>query len=331
MHHDGRAVCPSCGRLASRLATMEEPAEPEAPAPPPPPAAAPTPPPPPPAPAPRPPAPVAPKPAAPRAAPAAGGAGSPPPKKPRTPADRDAPLPPGIAWPSPEPLPPEEEERAWWKLVVPGAALILVIIVGLVVVFGGGGDGDDDATRTQTTGEVDISDIDEPGEERTTTTETTTTTEAVTTTVARGSDGRVAVDSDDGITWTMAQAPEVEEITDQDGGEVLGQRWVAADGDTTELVEIVEVSSGTFDVDAAIGELAGRFSGSLSAIEDSNFHDGARTASFRGTVDGTPVVGYIVGAQVDDRGLLAMTYREGDDLAGLYGTFVSLPGSVVIA
>lgn len=215
--------------------------------------------------------------------------------------------------------------------MVPGAALILVIIVGLVVVFGGGDGGDDEATRTQTTGEVDISDIDEPGEERTTTTESTTTTEAVTTTVARGDDGRVAVDSESGITWTMAQPPEVEDITDQEGGEVLGERWVATDGDTTEQIEIVDASSGTFDVDAAIGELAGRFSGSLSAIEDSNFREGARTASFRGTLDGTSVVGYIVAAQVDDQGLLAMTYREGEDLAGLYGTFVPLPGSVVIS
>lgn len=213
--------------------------------------------------------------------------------------------------------------------MVPAAAIIVVVIVGLVVVFGGSGGSDDDAAKTPTTGSVDISDIDEPGK-RTTTTATTTTTEAPTTTLPRTADGRVEVDSGSGITWTMAEAPDVAEITEEEGGDIVGERWSSTDGETTEFVEVVG-SSGAFDIDAAIGELAGRYGGSLSAIEDSNFQPGARTASFRGTLDGTPVVGYIVAAQIEDQGVLVMTYREGEDLAGLYGTFVALPGSVAVA
>jgi hypothetical protein len=204
--------------------------------------------------------------------------------------------------------------------------MIVVIIVGLVVVFSGGGDSDDDAAKTPATGSVDISDIDEPGKGTT----TTTTAEEPTTTLGRTADGRIEVDSGVGITWTMIGPPGTEEITDEDGGEVLGERWTSTNGETTEVVEITE-PSGAFDVDAAIGELASRFEGSLSAIEDSNFQAGARTASFRGTLDGAPVVGYIVAAEVDDRGVLLMTWGGGADPGRIYGTFVRLPGSMVIA
>jgi hypothetical protein len=336
MTHDGRAVCPNCGRLASRLAAMEEPggSADGAPDAPPPTEAAPPPPPPAPTPArkPAPPAATAPtaKPAAakPAAAKAAG------PSAARPPRDRDAPLPPGIAWPSPEPLPPDDDGRPWWKIAVPAAAVVLILVIGAVVVFGGGGGGGSDQASkgTKTSSSVDISDLDDPKDttttEATTTTEPTTTTDdAPTTTLAPGQ--RVPI-SEGNIGWTMAAEPEVDNVDSDTGG--TGQAWTAeADSTTTERVEITEIAQGTFDLDARIEEVAGQFDGTLSKIEDSHIAQApGRTASFTGTLDGKPIVGYIVGARVGDYALVAMTYRESRDAEALYVDFLQLPGSFAI-
>ncbi|WP_421119153.1 hypothetical protein ACE2AJ_17585 [Aquihabitans daechungensis] len=316
MTHDGRAVCPSCGRLASRLATMDpdpvDVAEPRAATPPTAPTA-PTPAPPPPKPAaPSPPKPAAAKPVAPKPAPPA--TPPPPPAPPRS----DVPAAPGDRWPTPAPLPPEDEGRAWWKLAVVAAAVVLLVIVGLVFALGGSDDGGGDAAGPEGNGSVDISDLDDP-----TTTgppeETTTTEEATTTTVVTA-DGRVLVESDEGISWSMGGPPEISETS-------AGRSWVAVNGSDLESVFIYPGEGA--DLDALLTQQAEAYDGKLSKIQESHIAEAdGRTASFTGTTtDDEPIVGYLVGAVVGDQVVIAQTTRIDGELDDLYLDFLDLPAS----
>lgn len=224
---------------------------------------------------------------------------------------------PGTAWPAPAPLPVDDEGRAWWKVAVPAAVVVLLVVVGLAVALGGGDGGGDDAAKPAPKGSVDISDLDDP-----TTTRrpgSSTTTEATTTTIV-AADGRIVVEADGGITWTMAAAPEV-----TDGSDVT--TWAAMDGDTTETVAIYRGASD--DLDAILAEQVTDVDGTLSEVLDSHIADAdGRTASYRGTTsDGEPVVGYLVAATVGDDVVVAGTARIGGDLQDLYLDFLDLPAS----
>lgn len=324
MTHDGRAVCPSCGRLASRLAAMDE----VEPTPPQPPAE-----------------PIAPPPArpAPLAPPAPPVASTPPPvapvTAPRPPApptglhtptneepagSADGPVAPGGRWPTPAPLPPDEDGgRPWWKLAVPAAAVVLLLgIVAAMTLGGGGGSSDTSAAPAPSKGveKVDLSDIEDPTV--TTTRPATTTTEATATTVVTA-DGRYVGESESGIAWSMTSAPEV---ADAETGS--GTTWTATAGDTTEQVEISGLDGGAFVPDEALAAVATRFGGELGDIEASHIEDApGRTAPFTGTIDGQPVVGYAVAAQVGDESLVVTMWRETDDFTGLYVDWLTLPSS----
>ncbi|MGN6695271.1 MAG: hypothetical protein ACTHN0_13935 [Aquihabitans sp.] len=317
--HDGRAVCPSCGRLASRLAAMDDVEAPAAPAPTEP-VMAPVPPPPPPpsGPAPRP---AAPRPAPPASAPHAPSNGD------ETASHADGPVAPGGRWPTPAPLPPDDDAgRPWWKIAVPVVAVL--VLVGAVAAFTMGGGGGDDGsgstaapTVAQGTGKVDLSGVEDPAV--TTTRPTTTTTEATSTTVVTA-DGRYLTESESGIRWSMAAAPE---ISSADGGRA--STWQAVDGRTTELVEITDLDGASFDADAALAAAAQHFGAELDAIANSHIEEApGRTASFKGTLDGKPMAGYVVAAQVGDQSLVMTMVEQGDDLDGLYVAWLSLPSSV---
>ncbi len=323
MTHDGRAVCPSCGRLASRLAAMDEPDAPDGgveaiddteaieeleaaiedqvtPPPPPPP-----------------PAPQTAQPAPP-APPAAG-------PTPRRRATGDGPVAPGDAWPTPAPLPPDEAARPWWKVAVPVA--VVVVLLGLAAVFVlGGGDGGSEASSSGSD-KVDLSDIDDPAD--TTTRPPTTTTEVPTVTTP---DGRVVAESPSGIAWSMATEPEVDDLSASGSSGAEGQVWQAeVDATTTEVVEVVDASSDGFDSAKAIEAFAERMDGTVANVEESHIAEApGTTASFTATVDGKDVVGYVVAAPVGDEGLIVSMFREGDDLDGLYLDWLALPSSVTL-
>ncbi|HWJ63586.1 MAG TPA: zinc ribbon domain-containing protein [Acidimicrobiales bacterium] len=330
MNHDGRAVCPSCGRLASRLAAMDEAAAPPEPPAPVVEAAAPPPPPAPPKPVPAPPAkPAGRKPPAP--APAAPSPHRPDPQadqaEARTAPEDSGPVAPGGRWPTPAPLPPEDEGRPWWKVAVP--VVVVLVLVGAVAAFvlsGSGGGGGSEPTATKPSDKVDLSDIDDP--KSTTTRPPTTTTEPVPVTTP---DGRFVIESDSGITWTMAAEPDVQDVTTSGSSEPAGRDWMAVDGATTELVDLADLDAlgGEFDPDEAMKAFAEEFDSTLTVIEDSHIEEApGRTASFSGTVDGEPVVGYVVAAQVGDEGMVVAMFRANADLDDLYLDWLALPSSV---
>jgi hypothetical protein len=230
------------------------------------------------------------------------------------------PIAPGAKWPDPAPLPPEEEGRAWWKIAVPAALVVVLLVVGLVVVLGGGGDGGGggEAADPGSSGSVDISDLDDP-----TTTRrpgSTTTTEETTTTIV-AANGRIVLESESGITWTMAAAPDVVE-----GDGVT--TWTATSDGITETVRIYRGGSED-DLDARLADQITDVDGELSEVKGSHIEQAdGRTASYTGTnADGDPVVGFLVDAVVGDEILVVGASREGSDLDGLYLDFLDLPAS----
>ena len=312
MPSGARAVCPGCGRLASRLSAMEGDD-------------------------------LVPDPGDAIADDATTSDGGPPPSMPTAKAvPRQAP-------PAPTPAParldpvqlgpdrlapagvPDADRRPWWQLAIPAAVVVLLILGGLYVAFGGGGD--DPETATPTTAApagVDISDLEDPTDPNrptTTTTEAaTTTTDAPTTTTteaeppAPGPGERIQVGGA-GLRWTMLAAPESANDT-----------WTATLGKTTEVLQAPKVGSQPFDVDAALADFAAGYGGTLSGLRDSHLAGApGRTASFTGTLAGDPVVGWLVGAKVGDRGVIAVSYRVEGDLEGLYPEFLPFPASVTPA
>jgi hypothetical protein len=202
--------------------------------------------------------------------------------------------------------------------VVPAVAVVLLIVVGLVVVLGGGGGGSDEAADPGAPGSVDISDLDDPTTTRRP--ESTTTTEETTTTIV-AANGRIVLESDSGITWTMAVPPEITE-----DGDVT--TWTATEDGVTETVRIYR--GGTEDLDALLAEQVTDVDGKLDEIQDSHIEEAdGRTASYTGTnADGEPVVGYLVGAVVGDEVVIAAASRDNSsDLEGLYLDFLDLPAS----
>jgi len=244
----------------------------------------------------------------------------------------DGPVAPGGRWPAPAPLPPEEEPgRSWRKIAVPVAAVVLVLGIVAALTMGGGGDsGGSEPAASKGGGKVDLSDIDDPASTTTRPPTTTTTTDATATTVAT-SDGRVLVESESGITWSMAAAPEVRDIASSGSAGPTGRGWTAVEGGTTERVDLLDLDAdgGPFDPDQAMQAFAEELGSTLSAIEDSHIAEApGRTASFSGTVGGKAVVGYVVAARVGGQGMVIAMYRDGDDLDDLYLDWLTLPSSV---
>ncbi len=193
------------------------------------------------------------------------------------------------------------------------------MIVGLVVVLQGSDGGASNVSAPDGKGSVDISGLDDPTTTRRP--ETTTTTDAAATTTVVTADGRILVESERGITWTMAVAPEIAAAT-------AGRTWTAVDGDTTETVSIYPATSST-DVGALLADQATAEGGVLSKVLDSHIAEAdGQTASFEGTAaDGEAVVGYLVGAVVGDQVVIAETSRIGASLDELYLDFLNLPAS----
>ena len=204
---------------------------------------------------------------------------------------------------------------------------IALVVVGLVAVLGGSDD--EQATPQKPASEsVDISDLDDPA----TSPPKAATTTSATTTIASEPGERVRVVAESGVAWTMASEPVERDVLDEaDLSSVIGSSWRAdAGGATTEVVELRDLGGAPIDTAGTFTAIAAEFDGDLSEIKDSHIAtaDGL-TASFEGTLDsGEPVVGYLVAAQVDDRSLLVMVFREDDDLQGLYLDFLKLPSSV---
>lgn len=224
---------------------------------------------------------------------------------------------------------PEPDGRPWWQLAIPAAVVVLLVIGGLVFAFGRG-DGPDAAapTTVPTTSGVDISDLSDPTDPadpaRTTTepseAETTTTaaTASTTSTVAPPAPGERVEVGGAGLRWTMLAPPEAS-----------GKTWTATLGNTTEVLQVTDVSGTTYDVDTAMADFAATYGGRLDGVRDSHLAGvPGRTASFTGTLDAEPVVGWLVGAQVGGQGVLVVTYRVAGDLEGLYPEFLPFPASV---
>ena len=301
MDVDGRAVCPACGRLSSRLAAMEPPTAPDAPAP------------------------------EELDRPVATDAPTTPtaPPPPRPPVGEPQQL--GTGRLAPAPL-PEPEQRTRWALIVPIAAACIALLAGIWFVALRPGDDEPAPATTRTTaapnqGTVDIGDVDDPTTTAAATSSTaatsTTARAASTTTTAAGPVERVDVSSGGGLSWTMQAAPS---RTEKAATRVA---WTATEGDTTEVVDVTELGSTSFDVDQALARFAASFEAPLDGLRDSHLAlQPGRTASFTGTLDGEPVVGWLVGAQVGQSGVVVATYRVGGDLNTLYPEFLALPASV---
>ena len=232
---------------------------------------------------------------------------------------------PGDAWPEPAPLPPDEPSRPWWKVAVPVVVVLAVLGLAAGFLLGRGGGGSD-TSAAPATDKVDLSDIDDPAS--TTTRPTSTTTEAPTVTTP---EGRFVVESDSGITWSMAAEPVASDLVSDRSQTPVGERWTAEDGTTTEVVEVTDLDGEVLEESPAIEAFAARFKGKLSAIEQSHIEEApGSTASFTGTLAGEPVVGYVVIAQVGDQSLLVGMVREGRDLDDLYLDWLGLPSSVTL-
>jgi hypothetical protein len=232
---------------------------------------------------------------------------------------------PGGRWPAPAPLPPDDDAgRAWWKIAIPVVAVLALLGIAAAFATGGGRGGGSNPNAAPTAAEgtkkVDLSGVEDPAV--TTTRPTTTTTEATATTVVTA-DGRYLTESASGIRWSMAAPPELGAA--DDGGDT----WQAVDGRTTERVEIADLDGAEFDADAALAAAAKHFGAELDAIANSHIEDApGRTASFEGTVDGKPMAGYVVAAQVGDQSLVMTMVKQGDGLENLYVEWLSLPSSV---
>ncbi len=207
---------------------------------------------------------------------------------------------------------------------MPAAAIVLVVVIGAVLLLGRGDDGTE--TAAPDTSSVDISNLDDPA------TTPPTTTAAATSTTLVTADGRVLVASASGIEWSMGAAPEVDDIVSDESPDPVGQLWQAhVDEATTEVVEITDLGGEAFDAAAAVAAITSPFDAELADLEASHIAEApGQTASFTGSLDGRPVVGYVVTAQVGDQSLTVMTFRDGDDLDGLYLDFLDLPATFVL-
>lgn len=240
----------------------------------------------------------------------------------------EGPVAPGTKWPEPAPLPPEEDERPWWKLAIPVAAIVAIIAVGIVFVLGRSSGDDADSVATKPgTGSVDISDLDDPTD-TTSPPSTTTTASDETTTTAAAETERVPQSQGD-LAWTMQSEPATAAIPEANvPPPATGRSWTAADGLTTETVEVYQLGGEPLDLDAAMARTASTYGATLTDVRESHIAEApGRTGSFTGTLNGKPVVGWTVGAQLNDQAVVATTVRLRGNLEELYPDFLALPSS----